>query len=163
MIDLTRLEAYRENNRLEAKLALGGLPRSLWETYSAFANTAGGVILLGVEEYPDKSLHAVDLPSPEKLIGEFWSIVRDAGKVSANILTAEDVQMHILDWNRIIAISVPPAPDALRPVYIGTDVFLGSYKRSGEGDYRCTREEVLQMLARAQEAASRGKSEDGHL
>ena len=72
MIDLNNIQKYQENNRIEAKKAMGGLPHSLWETYSAFANTMGGVILLGVEERKDKSLHPVDLPDPQKLVEEFW-------------------------------------------------------------------------------------------
>ena len=87
MIDFSKIEQYRENNRIEAKKALGGLPKSIWETYSAFANTHGGIILLGVEELADKSFRTVDLPDPEKLIKEFWDIVNNPNKTSVNVLS----------------------------------------------------------------------------
>lgn len=145
MLDFDNLQKYRENNRIEAKQALGGLPESIWETYSAFANADGGIILLGVEELEDKSLHALDLLDPQWLIEDFWTIINDPAQVSANILTEENVRIHRVDGKRIIAITVPKSD---RIVYIGPDPYRGTYRRSGEGDYRCGREEVDEMLAR---------------
>lgn len=147
MLDFNNLQNYRENNRIEAKQALGGLPESIWETYSAFANAEGGILLLGVEERPDKSLHALDLLDPQWLIEDFWAILNDPKQVSANILTEDHVQVHTVDGKHIIAITIPPAEDRLKPIYIGSDLYRGSYRRSGEGDYRCSREEIDAMLA----------------
>ena len=147
MLDFVNLQQYRENNRIEAKEALGGLPESIWETYSAFANAEGGVILLGVEELPDKSLHALDILDPQWLIEDFWRIINDPEQVSANILTEEAVQIHNVEGKRIIAITVPKVDPSQRPVYLGSDPYRGSYRRCGEGDYRCTKEEIRQMLA----------------
>ena len=137
MIDFAKIGKYKENNRIEAKKAVGGLPHSIWETYSAFANTIGGIILLGVEEYKDKSFHPVVLPDPERLIDEFWNIVRNTSKVSVNVLSEGDVTVEEIDGKRIVAIRVPRARPCDRPVYIG------------EGDYKCTREEVEDMLRKA--------------
>ncbi len=148
MTDLTGLKGYRENNRLEAKLALGGLPQSVWETYSAFANTQGGIILLGVEERADHSLRAVDLPAPEKLIEEFWEIVQNPARVSKNVLKEEDVCVRLVDGKKIVVITVPPAPPACIPVFIGNRR-TGTYRRNGEGDYRCTAREINAMLRAA--------------
>lgn len=147
MLDFGNLQQYRENNRIEAKEALGGLPKSIWETYSAFANAQGGIILLGVEELPDKSLHALDILDPQWLIEDFWRLVNDPELVSANILTAEDVQIHNVDGKQIIAITIPKAEPKDRPVYIDGDPYRGSYYRCGEGDYRISKEEVDRMLA----------------
>lgn len=145
MFDICHVEEYKENNRIEAKRALGGLPKSIWETYSAFANSLGGVLLLGVEEHRDKTLYTVNLPDPEGLVREFWSILRDPQQVSANVLSEDDVSIQEVDGDRIVVIYIPRAPWGQRPVYIGGDPFTGSYIRKGEGDYRCTREEVINM------------------
>ena len=146
MLKWNNLEQYKESNRIEAKKAVGGLPRDLWETYSAFANTQGGVLLLGVEERADKSLYALDLPDPEKLVKEFWDIVNNRQKVSVNILTNKHVQIIEVDGHRIVAIDIPRANRMDKPIYIGADPFAGSYRRNGEGDYHCTADEVRNMM-----------------
>ena len=149
MLDLNNMGKYREGNRLEAKQALGGLPESLWETYSAFANALGGVILLGVEEREDGSFGALDLLDPQWLIEDFWAIVTDPTRVSVNLLKPEDVQVHLVEGRRIISITVPPAAPEQRPVYVDGDPYRGSYVRRGEGDMRMSRE-MAQMLLSGQ-------------
>lgn len=145
MIDISNIQKYKENNRIEAKKALGGLPKSIWETYSAFANTLGGVILLGVEEYADKTFHPVNLPNPEKMVEEFWEIINKSDKVNVNILSDQNVVIHDVDGNRIIAITVPRAQRYDKPIYIDKNPLTGTYRRNGEGDYKCTQEEVQAM------------------
>ncbi len=154
MLDFAHLNRYRENNRLEAKRAQGGLPHSLWETYSAFANTRGGLILLGVAEAPDHRFYSVPLPDPQALVTEFWRCVADPAVTNINLLRPSDVNIRQSGGNPIVVIHVPRAALRNKPVYIGTDPFTGTYRRSGEGDYRCTAAEVQTML-RARDAARR--------
>ena len=138
MFDFTQISRYRENNRLEAKLATGGLPHSIWETYSAFANSYGGVILLGVEELPDHSLRVQGLLDPQGMVEEFIAGLDDPAVVSVNILREEDIQILHVDGGDIVAITVPMAEQDQQPVYIGGNLRRGSYRRSGDGDYHCT-------------------------
>ena len=74
LFDINKFESYREDNRREVKKAKYGLPHSLWETYSAYANGMGGVIILGVEEKRDKSWKTTGLKvsDADKLLKEFW-------------------------------------------------------------------------------------------
>ncbi len=145
MIDLNKLEDYIENNRIEAKKALGGLPHSIWETYSAFANTLGGVILLGVEEYKDKSFHAVDLPDPKRMKQEFWDAVNNPKIASVNILSSGDVRIEEVNGKHILVINVPRAERFYKPVYVEGNP-LNTYRRSGEGDHKVSREEYQAMV-----------------
>ena len=147
MLNWKDLNQYRENNRLEAKKSQGGLPRSIWETYSAFANTDGGLILLGVvENKEDKSFSAVPLEDPSQLAADFWNTLCIPGVVSVNLLQPQDIQVVESQGYEIVVIHIPRATAAQTPVYIGPSPFGGTYLRRGEGDYRCTAEEVHAML-----------------
>lgn len=54
---------YGESIEVECKKASNSLPKSVWETYSSFANTNGGTIYLGVEEQKDKNNKFIGLTS----------------------------------------------------------------------------------------------------
>lgn len=146
MIDLNEIEKYKENSQIEAKKASGGLPHSVWNTYSSFANTFGGIILLGVEETADKTLRVNGLSDPEKMIKDFWDIINNINKVSVNILSEKDVTIENINGKSIVAIRVPRAQRSDKPVYLENNPLLGSYRRNGEGDYKCTKEEVQAMM-----------------
>lgn len=60
IFDEKALLEYREENRLEVKSAKGGLPLNIWETYSAMANTYGGLIVLGIIEKAMGHLKGLD-------------------------------------------------------------------------------------------------------
>ena len=143
----SELGRFQENGHVEAKQALGGLPESLWESYSAFANADGGVILLGVAERADKSLEALELLDPQWLIDDFWAILNDPAQVSVNLLKADDVQVVRDEGKCIIAIFVPKAEASQKPVYVGGDPWRGTYRREGEADKSCSREEIEAMFA----------------
>ena len=65
-----------EADDLEFKSARGGLPKSLWETYSAMANSQGGVILLGVED----DGRVTGLKNVASLKKDFWDNRQQSGE-----------------------------------------------------------------------------------
>ena len=146
--DITKFNLYKEDNRREIKKANGGLPSSLWETYSAFANCYGGVIILGVAENKDGTWRTTGLKSTDrdKLLKHFWDTINNRKKVNVNLLSDQDVEIYEKDEDTIIVIYVPMANREQKPVYINDDIFGGTFRRNHEGDYHCTKLQVKAML-----------------
>lgn len=148
LFDITKFDSYIEDNCREVKKANGGLPVSLWESYSAMANTYGGVIILGIKELADRSWKTTGLKRNDKnkILDDFWSQAHDAKKVSVNLLSENDIEIYEVKEDIIIVIYVPMAKRDQKPVYINNDIFKGTYQRTHTGDYHCTKEQVKAML-----------------
>lgn len=143
LLDIIEHLSWNEGDELEFKSAKGGLPKSLWETYSAMANTYGGVILLGVES--DGSISGIK--NIDFLKKSFWDIINNPSKVSINLLNNDDVKEIVHPDGNILAIRIPRAKYNERPVFIGQNPIRGTYRRNSEGDYHCKEQEVHRMFA----------------
>lgn len=146
------LSLLRESVDLECKLGLGrdgrgAIPEDFWPTYAAFANTDGGVILLGVREKAG-GFHIEGLPDPAKLRRDLFNTLGNRQKVSANLLADADVREIVLTGRTVLAIRVPRATRVRRPVFLTTNPFGGNtYRRLNDADRPLPDDEVKRMLA----------------
>ena len=96
LFDIKKFDSYKEDNRREVKKANGGLPIALWDTYSSFANTDGGEIILGIKELDNKSCKTTGLKAADKakLLDNFWNLIHNSQKVNINLLSENDVEVY---------------------------------------------------------------------
>ena len=144
MFELRSFDRCREGNRLEIKAANGGLPNSMWETYSSFANTYGGCIICGVTEKSDGSWKTTGLKNLPQLKKKFWDQIHNKNKVSDCLVS--QIDEYKVGDDVVLVIEVPRANRRQKPIYINNDVFGGTFRRDHEGDYRCSQMEVRAMI-----------------
>lgn len=150
MQEVKQLIYKGEKVDVECKKAENTIPRSTYESYSAFANTKGGYIILGV--YEDKKKKSTEerfiiqgIENPARQLEDFWNTI-NGNKVNINILKDEDIFIVEEGDVRLIVIHVPRADYKQRPVYVGENPYKGTYKRNHEGDYHATEHEIRAMI-----------------
>ena len=144
--EITGLLKHGEGVHLECKLSRVALAGSLWDSYSAFANTTGGVILLGVKE-EGGSFFVQGVENPERQVQDFLNTVHSPTKCSADLIKDDNIQRIQVGDATIIAIYVPPVHRHDKPIYIKGNPYGGTFIRRNEGDYKCSPREVDRMIA----------------
>ncbi len=145
--------SLKEEVDVEFKLARGNdgtgkLPKDFWESYSAMANTDGGLVYLGVSEDKNRMPVIMGVSNPDKVRKELVDSLNNPQKVSINLLSGKDITVHPIDEGLfVIRIAIPRAKRTQRPVYLNNNPLTGTYRRNFEGDYQCSEEDVKHMLA----------------
>lgn len=123
----------------ECKEALNKLPDSVWETVSAFSNTSGGWIVLGIKQN-GKRFDIQGVSDGEKMESDFLNVLHGGQKFNMR-LTAKG-QKYDFDGKTVLAFHVPSSP--IKPVYSKNP--SNTFIRSGSGDRRATEGEVMAMM-----------------
>ena len=150
MQELKKLIYQGEKVDIECKKAENSVPKSAYESYSAFANTKGGYIIFGVKEdktktIPEERFIIQGIENPSKQKEDFWNTI-NGNKVNVNLLKDEDVEIIDEEHISLLVIHVPRADFNMRPVYVGENPYKGTYKRNHEGDYHASEYEIDGMI-----------------
>lgn len=122
----------------EVKAARSELPKSVWETVSAFSNTSGGWIILGVTE-KGNDFEITGVRNAEKLELDFLNTLRGT---KFNVFVGTKQEVYQFDDKTVLAFYVPVHKN--KPVYFNTQT--NTFIRRGSADQRATQEEIDSML-----------------
>ena len=137
-MDLIDLLKRDESKTLEFKRDLSS-PNGVLRTIVAFANTAGGVLLIGVED-TTRNVRGVEEPLAME--------ERLANLISDNILPRLIPDIEVLPWRRTHVLAIQVHPSSVRPHYLkSTGLAGGAYVRVGSTNRR-TDNELIDELRR---------------
>jgi ATP-dependent DNA helicase RecG len=130
-----------DHSTCEVKKSQGGLPTSIWETISAFANAQGGTIILGVDEKHDFGVVGVrDAGAIESALG---SVCGDLEPV-----VRADIHTLLIGDKAVVVAEIPPVARDQRPCHKrNLGPWAGSRFRVSDGDRKLTDYEISVLLA----------------
>lgn len=133
--------ASSDSQQVEVKEAVGGLPRTMVETISAFANGSGGVIVLGVSER--LGFHPAEGFQAQPIADALAQACRQ--KLTPAIQPLIEVLMF--EGSPVVVATIPELNPLDKPCYVTSrGAYNGSYVRVGDGDRRLTGYEIDRLM-----------------
>jgi ATP-dependent DNA helicase RecG len=129
-----------DTDALEAKSAVSALPQHLWKTLSAFSNTRGGTIILGLAE---DSGEPVGVKNPAKMQQDLGSMCSDMEPI-----IRPQIQSHRLNGKSLVTAEVAELDARIKPCYYKSAGYTnGAFVRVSDGNRKLSQYEVHMMLS----------------
>jgi len=122
----------------EVKTAKSELPKSVWETVSAFSNTSGGWLVLGVSQ-KGPNFEITGVGNAEKLEQDFLNTLRGT---KFNVFVETQQEKYEIAHKTVLAFYIPVHKH--KPVYFNNQ--SNTFIRRGSADQRATQAETDSML-----------------
>ncbi|WP_414838911.1 helix-turn-helix domain-containing protein [Carnobacterium sp. TMP28] len=135
----------KEGKHIEYKEGKKALPKDFWETYSSFANTDGGIVVLGIAEGEKGHFEIIGVDNEDKILSELFTSLNNKQKVNYNCIQEDRVTVRIFDGKKVIEIFVPQAPQNKKPIYLNQNV-KKTYIREYETDRHASEDELKYMI-----------------
>ena len=137
---------------LELKESKTKVPESAYESVSAFLNTEGGHIVLGVNDKKEM-IGVIDV---DKIQNDFIGNLHNPERFGSPVTFEEYIKQHE-DMN-VLVFYIPEANRKDKPVYVKTKKQGNvAFIRKGGGDYKCGKTELDRMITDAQETRPDGE------
>lgn len=118
----------------EVKEAKAALPKSCWETVSAFSNTSGGWLVFGIKEIGN-NYQIQGVTNAEKIEQDFLNTLRGE---KFNVFVATKQQRYTIDGKAVLAFYIPVS--AQKPVYYNTQA--NTFIRRSSSDQKARKNEI---------------------
>ena len=129
-----------ESYKVELKSAREGNPRKFYDTLSSFSNTAGGIIIFGIDEKNNYEICGVkDIKEMQKIIQE---VSKDMEPVVRPIITPLEYKPGV----NLLIVEVSEMDFLEKPCYYKPlGIMKGSFIRTGDGDELMSEFEIFQF------------------
>ena len=144
ILEMRRLDS--ETDRFEAKKCESRLSKDVWESVSAFANTAGGILFLGLDE--NNGFTVVPGFNPNTTLDQFVTGMGDGGKDGIRVENPPQYKPSMFEFEdgQLLVIEIEESLPAQKPCHIaGRSLNTGSYKRIWNKDVLLSSTELFEL------------------